>query len=161
MPTINPRDRSITLTVKAKELYKKKNYPPSEDQIDANTSLLEDGGLESRFGDANKNFETNVFMNKKIIWSIALSDPDGDDKDYRVHLDYVKHTPEAGNPNFFDSENIIADPVTGKITGTISKNPNLPNKDDSYTINFIITGPQMSKEYILDPKLKISTRQEK
>jgi hypothetical protein len=156
MPTINPRDRSITLTVKAKELFNETNYPPREDQMDANTSLLEDGGLESRYGDANKDFETIVFLNKQICWSIAESDPNGVDRGYTVALVEVFHNPTAGNPNFFNRDPLPVNRGTGQVCGNIATNPNLPIKDDSYTIQFTIADSRTTKTYNLDPKLKIN-----
>lgn len=157
MPTINPRDRTITVTVRAKELYNESNYPPSETQMDANTYLLEDGGKRSGFGDPNKNFETIVFMNKRICWSIDVLDPNGEDRGYSVLLIEVFHNPTAGNPNFFNRNPLPVNRGTGQVCGTIATNPNLPNKDDSYTIKFSIAyGSTTPKEYNLDPKLRIN-----
>ena len=156
MPTINPRDRSITVTVKAKDLYNETNYPPTETQMDANTSLLEDGGLGSGYGDPNKNFETIVFMNKRICWSIAVSDPNGVDRGYTVALVEVFHNPTEGNPNFFNSNPLQVNSGTGNVCGTIARSPILPDMDDSYTIQFTVHDGTTTKTYNLDPKLKMN-----
>jgi len=150
-----PKNRTITLKVKAKDLFGLRGYPPTEGQIDDNTYLIDDEGLESRYGAANKDYLTLVYMDKDITWSIALNDPKGEDLGYGVRLDYVRHTPNPGNPNFFDKEILNVDIDTGKITGRISRDPDLENKDDSYTINFIVENIRTSKEFVLDPKLQI------
>jgi len=158
MPTINPRDRDITVTVKAKELYNETNYPPTETQMDNNTSLIEDGGLGSGYGNANKDFETIVFMNKRICWSIEASDPNGVDRGYTVSLIEVFHNPTpVTNPNFFNSNPLRVNPGTGNVCGTISRSPILPDMDDNYTIQFSIAHGTTTKTYNLDPKLRIST----
>ena len=159
------KDRTIKLTVQANKLY---NSNITEQDIDNYTSLEEDGGLGNGFGDPNKDFETIVFMNKKVCWSIEMADPNGDDQHYSVSLNKVIHKPNTGNPNFFTSEELEVNERTGKVCGTIARNPNLPNKDDSYTIEFYVGyrnttsqgGTQSGMVKVdLDPKLKISTRQ--
>ena len=157
MPTINPRDRSIAVTVKAKDLYNEINYPPTETQMDSNTYLLEDGGSRSGFGSPNKNFETIVFMNKRICWSIEILDPNGADRGYTVALIEVFHNPTEGNPNFFNTDPLPVNRGTGKVCGTIARSPLLPDMDDSYTIQFTVHDGTTTKTYNLDPKLKIST----
>lgn len=159
----NPHDRSITVVVKAKDLF---NYPTdiTKQVVDDYTSLVEDGGLESRFGDSNKDFETIVFMNKNICWSIETADPNGEDRGYSVELVKVFHNPTPGNPNFFTSDPLNVNQRTGKVCGTISRSPILPDMDDNYTIEFVIghsTGPNQGGmvRIDLDPKLKISAGQ--
>ncbi len=167
MPTIDPSDRSITLIVKASELFNMPNTPTKK-QMDDCSSLLEDGGLESRFGDSNKDFETIVFMNRQICWSIEAADPNGVDKGYSVGLVKVFHNPTTGNPNFFDNDPLLVNEKTGKVCGTIAKNSTLPEKDDSYTIQFSVgfsrTTPNGGMQsgitlFNLDPKLRISSKQ--
>lgn len=161
----NPHDRSIRVIVKAKELYESNN-PNDEGIMDANTRLVEDGGLESGFGNSNKNFETTVFMNKRICWSIELADPNGEDLHYSVSLSKVFHNPTAGNPNFFNQEELVVNSDTKKVCGTISRSPIISDMDDNYTIEFYVgysnTTPQGGTQsgmvkLELDPKLRIST----
>jgi hypothetical protein len=162
MPNSKPKDRTIKLIVQANKLD---NSNMTAEEIDKYTSLVEDGGLSSPFGAPNKDFETIVYMSKKVCWSIELSDPNGDDKYYNVALSKVIHKPDAGNPNFFTKDPLTVDPKTGEVWGKIAKNPNLDNKDDSYTIEFTIGfsktengGIQTGMVLIeLDPKLRIST----
>lgn len=162
MPT-TPKDRTITLIVQANKLF---NSEVKDKDIDKYTSLVEDGGLASGFGDPNKDFETIVFMNKNICWSIEMANIDGEDKNYNVSLSKIIHEPDAGNPNFFTKDELPVNSKTGKICGTITKNPNLPKKDDSYTIEFSIGysktengGVQTGIVLIeLDPKLRINSK---
>lgn len=158
--TINPKNRTIRLIVQAKKLY---NNHETETDVDNYTALVEDGGLKSDFGHANKDFETMVFMNKNICWSIEVADPRGEDLHYYASLAKVVHNPDAGNPNFFTAEELYLNPDTMQICGTIARNPNLPNKDDSYTILFYVGhssgNSTTTKLVVLDPKLKISVRQ--
>lgn len=162
MPNSNPRDRTIRVIVQANKLFNSDLY---ESDVDNFTSLVEDGGLGNGFGDTNRDFETIVFMNKNICWSIEINDPSGEDKNYSVNLSSVFHNSEQGNPNFFSKEKLDVHPGTGLVCGVISKNPDLTNKDDNYTIEFDITystqNPPLStiKSVLLDPKLKISVRQ--
>ena len=58
--TLVPKNRTITLIVKAKDLFGL-HYPPSETQIDDCVSLLDDEGYESRFGASSKNYTTDVY----------------------------------------------------------------------------------------------------
>jgi hypothetical protein len=161
MPDFNPKDRTIRVIVQANKLF---NTDLTEDDVDKYTSLEEDGGLTSAFGNPNRDFETIVYMSKRICWSIELNDPSGEDTNYSVSLSSVDHNPDDGNPNFFTQDSLTVNPGTGQVCGTIARNPNLPNKDDSYTIEFNIVystqDPPLStiKAVFLDPKLKISTR---
>jgi len=157
MPTINPRDRDITVIVKAKDLYNETDYPPTEAQMDNNTSLLEDGGLGNDFGNPNKNFETIVFMNKRVCWTITLNDPLGVDKGYTIALVEVFHNPTEGNPNFFNTDPLTVNRGTGKVCGTIARSPLLPDMDDSYTIQFTVHDGTTTKTYNLDPKLRVKS----
>lgn len=148
------KNRAITITVKTKELYDVLNEP-GEQAIDNVTYLVDDEGLESRFGEGNKEYETIVFMGKNITWNIRSFEPLGEDRGYEASLVSVSHNPTDGNPNFFDSDTLTPG-KDGKIQGTISRNPNLKNKDDSYTINFKIIHNGKPKPYPLDPKLKLN-----
>lgn len=161
MPTFQPKDRTIKLIVQANKLY---HSGVSEENLDDYTSLVEDGGLSSTYGQPNKDFETIVYMTKNICWSIEMADPNGDDKDYNVSLISVIHKPKTGNPNFFTNDPLLVNSKTGKVCGIIAIDPNLPEKDDSYTIEFGIgyTDPSGSGggmlKVDLDPKLRIRTR---
>ena len=158
-------NRSIRLIVQANNLF---NSNITEKDIDNYTSLVEDGGLGNGFGDPNKDFETIVYMNKNVCWSIEMANINGEDKDYSVSLSKIVHKPNAGNPNFFTTEELPVDSRTGQVCGTIAKNPNLENKDDSYNIEFSVgfsrTTPNGGSQsgivlVTLDPKLKINIKQ--
>ena len=163
MPEIDPRDRSIALIVKAKELFNL-TVPVTKPLMDELTSIVEDGGFSSGFGNPNKDFETTVFMNKKVCWSIEADDPNGEDKGYIISLDKVFHNPTPSNPNFFNEDPLNVNRKTGKVCGTIARSPLLPDMDDNYTIQFEIRHDISShqsaiKLFNLDPKLKINIKQ--
>lgn len=159
MLTINPKDRAIRLIVKANKLF---NSNQTDSEIDECTSLMDDTGFGNAFGEPNKDFETIVFMNKKICWSIETADPNGEDRNYSVALTAVVHKPNPGNPQFFTKDPLTVNPGTGKVCGTIAKDPDLPEKDDSYTIEFNIEYNSPNGSTImaidLDPKLQIKKR---
>lgn len=156
MSTIQPKNRTIRLIVQANKLF---NSDITPEEIDQYTSLVDDENLSSTFGQRNEDFETMVFMNYNICWSIEVNDPNGTDKNYRVALNSVIHKPYPGNPQFFTEDPLKVDPATGKVCGTIAIDPNLPEKDDSYTIEFDIEYVDNVGSTIvsvdLDPKLKI------
>jgi hypothetical protein len=165
MPNSNPKDRTIKLIVQAQELF---NSEDSNNDMDKYTSLVDDTGFGNAFGEPNKDFETIVYMNKRICWTIEMDSTEGENQYYSVALSKVIHKPDAGNPNFFTSDPLNVNRGTGKVCGTIARNPNLPNKDDSYSIEFSIgfskTTPNGGMQtgmllLTLDPKLKISVRQ--
>lgn len=162
MSTNRPTNRTIRLIVQANKLM---NSSVTDEDIDNYTSLVVDNGTQNGFGAPNQDFETIVFMNKNICWSIEMANINNEDEHYSVSLSKVIHKPDAGNPNFFTTDPLLVNEATGQVCGTIALNPNLPNKDDSYTIEFAIgysnrtpqggvtTGMILIK---LDPKLRIS-----
>lgn len=149
-----PRDRDIMVTINSNTLYNLP-YPPTEAQIDANTYLVDDEGLESRFGESNKNFETLVFSGKEMIWAARSFEPLGVDRDYSVSLQSVSQNQEPGNSNFFVEATPLPVSRDGKIHGTIATFDR-PIPDDSYTINFLITYRGETRTYPLDPKLRLN-----
>ena len=150
-PKLSPKNRTVTVTVMSKDLFKA-DYPPSKKIVDDYTALTDDTGFENRFGDPNKNFETIVFMNFEMIWKIKVSNKEID-KDYKVALISVTHNPVKGNPNFFKEKPVLKG---NKVKGIINNDPKLRNKDDSYTIHFSIKHGKETRPYNLDPKLRIS-----
>lgn len=142
-----PKDRTIVITVEAGQLWAK---PPTETNIDNYTALTDDEGFSSEFGEKTKDFLTEVFMAKKITWEIRSTNPS-----FTVALLSVTHNPTAGNPQFFN-RNPIPVKNNGKVEGVIARNPNMPNKDDSYTIHFTITFGGVTLPYPIDPKLQIN-----
>ena len=144
------KDQTIVVSVQAEQLY---GLAPTEANIDKHTALVDGDGFGSEFGDRNKDFETEVFMNKKITWSIQ-----SDNDLFTCALVSVTHNPTDGNPQFFN-RNPIPVRKDGTVQGVIARNPNLTNKDDSYTINFTITFSGVTLPYPLDPKLRISVSQ--
>jgi hypothetical protein len=152
---LTAKSREITLTVKTSNLFNLP-YPPTKAQIEANTYLIDDEGLESRFGESNKDFETLVYMGKDIVWNIRSFEPFGVDNGYLAALESVSHNPDRGNPNFFEHDPLLVG-QNGSVCGVIATNPNWPNKDDSYTINFLILHEGKAPKFPLDPKLRINT----
>lgn len=161
MAAIQPKDRTIRLIVEAEQLY---NSNGGDENLDKYTSLVDDEGFGNAFGDPNANFETIVFMNKNVCWSIDKASNDGENQYYSVALSKVIHKPNAGNPQFFTKDPLEVNRGTGKVCGTISLNPNLPEKDDSYSIEFSVGFSKRTEQggivsgmviYTLDPKLKI------
>ncbi len=153
MTVKQPKDGTINITVKAHQLYP---LSPTETNVDEYSYLLDDDGFESRYGVSNKNYETGVYLNKKITWNIEAADKNGADREYDVELVSVTHNSKTGNPNFFDNETLVP---TGnnkkKITGTVVNAPLLPDIDDNYTIHFTISHNSRVNPFPLDPKLKI------
>ncbi len=130
MGNSTPKNRRVTLTVKAKDLFTESNYPPTEGQMDDCTALSDDEGYASDYGNANKDYETLVYMNYQMGWDIDASDKNGVDRGYTVALASVSHNPVAGNPQFFTS-NPLNVGTNKKVTGTIANNPNLANNPPS------------------------------
>ena len=148
-----PRNRKLTVVVDAAALY---YLPPTEPNVDAHTALTRDDGFENRFGDRNKSFETEVYLNYKMKWDIKAADKNGVDKDFRVQLHSVYHNPVSGNPNFFDSELILSKDNGKTVEATVVNPPILPDLEENYTIYFRITYSNISRYFPLDPKLKIN-----
>lgn len=153
MGTKNPRNRRLTVKVKARDLYP---LPPTEPNVDANSSLIGDDGFESRFGDQSKSFETGVYMGYEMIWDIEAVDKNGVDKGYDVNLYSIYHNPVPGNPNFFSTPELFPKNNKKTIRGTIVNSPLLPDIDDNYTIYFSITYNGVPHYFPIDPKLKIN-----
>lgn len=149
------KKRRLTVIVRAHNLFIWPQYPPPEYIVDDFTAIVDDRGFESRFGDENKKFTTDVDMGTDICWDIKVSDPKLD-RGYSVALVSVFHNPQpAGptNPNFFDHDPLLVG-KNGKVCGTIVNRPILPGFEDSYSVRFTITGPNgNSPEFILDPRL--------
>ncbi|MGV6832231.1 MAG: hypothetical protein ACWA5P_11805 [bacterium] len=151
-----PRNRKLTVVVDAHTLY---NLPPTEINVDAHTALSGDDGLENGFGDRNKTYETEVFLNYKMKWDIEVADKNGKDKDYLVQLHSVYHNPVKGNPNFFDGELIYSKDNGKTVEATVINRPILPDMEENYTIYFRITYSNISHYFPLDPKLRIRPQQ--
>ena len=164
MSAIKPKDRTIRLIVEAEQLY---NSDGGDANLDKFSSLVDDEGFGNAFGEPNANFETIVFMNKKGCWSIEKASNEGENQYYSVSLSKVIHKPNADNPQFFTKDPLEVNPGTGTVCGTIAKNPNLPEKDDSYSIEFYVGFRKKTEQggvvsgmvkFTLDPKLKIRSR---
>ena len=156
MSTYKPMNRTINVYVKAKKLFEI-GKSATETQVDTNTALTVNQGNDGQSDwTEHKDYEVTVYMNKSVTWDIKRYSPSGDDKEYEVKLVSVNHIPEQGNPNFFNEEilNVGSD---GNITATITNDPQLANKDDSYTIKFTITYDRKEIPFIIDPKLAINS----
>lgn len=153
---MEPKNREITITVEAKNLY---GEPQVDSFVDKYTALSDDEGFSNRFGDSNVFYETGVFPGYNVTWKIEMANPNGEDKSYNVQLISVKHNPTKGNPNFFESEELFPGENLKQITGTISRAAANKTKPDTYTINFGICKDNTNwKNYPLDPKLQIRKR---
>ena len=146
-------NKTICIYVQANKLYNLRNYPPTEQQMDDLTALRDESALESGYGDANKDFQTDVFLNYNVTWEIFATNPTGEDRGYEVALRSVFHNPTKGNPNFFNQDSL---PVgrDGNVTGQIVSLGNL--QDENYTIKFTVKYGSSTYEYNLDPKLKVN-----
>ena len=150
-----PRNTKLTVVVEASKLY---GLPPTEPNVDLYTALEGDDGFGSDFGDRNKNFETKVFLNYKMSWDIKTSDKNGVDRGYSVGLYSVYHNPVSGNPNFFNSTEILSKNNGNTVEATVVNAPILPGMDENYTIYFWVKyGNGLPTYFPLDPKLKINT----
>lgn len=150
------KNRKITIQVEAEKLYMS---PPADPWVDKFTALTDDEGFSSPFGDANARFETGVYMDYTVTWVIEVAFQDGEDKGYDVRLNSIYHEPTKGNPNFFNSEELYPVKNPKEIVGTISKDPGLENKSDTYTIYFAISDSKGNwQNYPLDPRLKMKVR---
>ncbi len=151
----DPEDRTLTVIVKAKDLY---GLPATELNVDDNTALKDDRGLENSFRAPNKTFETVIARKHKMRWDIEVETPNGEDRGYDVRFSSVTHNPTAGNPNFFDKESLLPGKNTKVVEGHIQDIPQTVVNDDNYTIHFEITNGTTWLSYPLDPKLRLKTR---
>ena len=134
---VGPKNRNLTIIVKADQLFNSRYNNPTEREkvVDDCTSLLDDEGLESAYGDNNRNFTTIIYMDYNMIWNIALDDPSGNDKDYRVHLvDITQDSAES-----FFTQKVLEPERDGKIYGKVVDNPSLDHKEEEYTIHFYVS----------------------
>ncbi len=80
------KNRTVDVIVEAKNLY---TSPPADPWVDKYTSLEDDEGYASTFGEPNSNFETGVYKGYNITWVIKTANPKGEDKGYDVKLNSV------------------------------------------------------------------------
>lgn len=149
-----PKDRTITLTVKASDLWAK-GPSATQKQIDKYTKIENDGGKEAGYGDDKKNFNTNVWKAKHVTWDIVAKSPNGDDKGYEVTLVSISQK-KGSNTEFF--KNMPLTPKSdGHIKGKVEKGAT--NDEDHYNINFCINNANVDSgnniSFSLDPKLSI------
>ncbi|WP_353780000.1 hypothetical protein [Winogradskyella sp. 3972H.M.0a.05] len=154
---VGPKNRNLTIIVKANQLFNSHYQNPTERDkvIDNCTSLLDDEGLESAYGDNNRNFTTIIYMDYNMIWEIALADPSGKDKDYKVHLvDITQDSAES-----FFTQKVLRPERDGNIYGKVVDKINLDGKEEDYTIHFYVSkGRESSPVLPIDPKLQIRKR---
>lgn len=141
------------VTVRAHELF---NLPPTDANIDALTVLTDDEGYECQYGAKNMDFETIVYHDKDVIWDITTADPNGEDHDYTVALVSVEHKDIPNNAHFFGSGPLFPS-EDGTIKGQILDNPDTPELEDIYNINFTIKHNSITRAFPLDPKLRVNT----
>lgn len=146
------KNRKVELIVKAHELYA---LPPTEKNVDANTSLSDDEGYTSEFGESNSKYETIVFKNFIMTWDIEVENKK--DKNYNVELVSITHNPKpSGNPNIFDVNPLKPKKYSNNksIFGTVVHAS--PSPED-YTIHFqIFKNDKDPHTFHLDPKLKVN-----
>ncbi len=146
-----PAQVRISLAVDTDALWSKPYPNTSEKDID-DCTFMSDRISQSPLNHSNKNFETAVTKGMNVKWTIASYNVS---KVY-VSLLSVSHNPTEGNPNYFDHDPLIVGQY-GAVEGTIMNIENLP--DDNYTINFKLFKGDEVRNYPLDPKLRISTKQ--
>ena len=147
-----PRNRVVTLVVKASELYA---LASTEENVDDKSYLHNDDGYEGRFGDKNNSFETTAYKDHYVTWRIESFNPK-DDRGYDLQLYFVQHNDTPDNPNFFSDEFLF--PNTAKmnsIPGKIIRGTNV-SIDDEYSLCFRITHNNLPKYYTVDPRIRIN-----
>lgn len=149
--TKEPKDRTISIAVDTDALWAKPYPNTSETDID-DCTFISDGTLSSPYRDPKKNFETEVFRNKKVKWTIASQNVSS----IYVRLVSVTHNPPPGNPIYFKKTPLEVG-SDGSVEGKIMDIDNLP--DDNYTIHFNLLKGNDIRHYPIDPKLRISTKQ--
>lgn len=144
---------TITLIVEAENLYKMTN--PTPDDINAKCRL-KDNKKQSSPGSPLGSFETDVYLDKEVVWEGKTNDPNGVDKNYTVDIDNIVYDPINNDKNFFNRSIVCG--KNGVVSVKVKDNPNLVNQIDVYTINFSIIYPKGSqgvpKYYQIDPRLK-------
>ena len=141
-----PKNRTITIKVKAKGLFEKGSLP-GESDVDDKTEIKNDGGKTSDFGKDKSDFKTGVWIGNTVTWSIKQEYAGGKDDGYNVELNSIEQT----GSNFFGTQPLT--PVNGVITGTVEKGS---TGDDTYKIHFTITNNGTTNKYTIDPKLQIN-----
>ncbi|MGB5203277.1 MAG: hypothetical protein WBM77_03770 [Maribacter sp.] len=138
---------TITLEVRAKDLYTAIPQPLSTNQTELDTYCgLSDNNLTAPGkippGGTLNDYCSDVYSTNKVIWKGKNSGSDG----YRVLIDSI-----SNNPSFFAS-----DPPgqSGIVTATLKDG--IDGVVDTYTINFSIDPPGngAAQSYSLDPKLR-------
>jgi hypothetical protein len=155
MENKSPHNRTITVKVKASELFTK---PPIPLYVNPNTVLIDDEGLANAYGDNNRNYSTEVYLGYNVTWNIVVADPDGADKGFDVKLESISQERGAGNANFFGTPEIKSNDGGKTIVGTIVNLPPLRDMEDFYDIYFGISndGGRSYDYFPLDPRLKIN-----
>ena len=148
------KDRTITLTVKASDLWAK-GPSATQKQIDKYTKIENDGGKEAGYGDDKKNFNTNVWKEKHVTWDIVAKSPNGDDNGYEASIVSISQK-DGSNTEFFKGMPLKPKSY-GPIKGKVEKGDT--GDHDHYSINFCITNFNVDKNrditFSLDPKLSI------
>ena len=144
----NQKISSLNIVVKAEQLFKEKLTPETQEKIiDKYTSLTDGNGFGSPFGSNNKKQLTVIYEASEMVWSISLSDNEGD-KGYEVVLDSI----DQGKSGFFTK----ISKEDGKIVGQVTTNPDFDGKEENYTIKFHVTkGKESTPILPIDPKLQI------
>ena len=146
-----PKTSSLNIIVKAEQLFKENFTPETQEQIiDEYTAFVDGNGLGSPFGSSKKNQLTVIYEASEMIWSISVSEEEGD-KDYEVVLDSI----DQGRSGFFTK----ISKIDGKIVGRVTENPEFNDKEESYTIKFhIVKDGESTIVLPIDPKLQVRKR---
>jgi hypothetical protein len=145
-------DVTISIGVDTDALWAKPYPNTSEADVD-DCTFISDGITTSQYHEPSKNMETEVSRGNKVRWTIASQNVS---KIY-VSLLSVTHNPTPNNPYYFDHNPLNVEKF-GAVDGTIMNIEKLP--DEAYSINFKLfkEGGEV-RNYTIDPKLKIRTRQ--
>ena len=150
------RNRKITLTVQASDLFKADTSTKHKMQkeVDDNTSIENDGGYTLPYKQPKKDFYTDVYKNFEVTWDILLSSPNGADKGYVLKLVNIDQDSSSGNPNLFQKNPLISDDDGKTIHGKVKISDRIT--PDTYYVHFTITNPEgkTNPVYTLDPKLR-------
>lgn len=141
---------TITLTVKAASLYKRKNSLSATD-IDDSSSLT-DYNRGSSVDGSNENFISQVYIDGEVKWVGVTHDPG---YSIAIHsIEYITASPSKGpSENFFNTDKLLGTGgKSGFVEAKVKNDGNLANKLYCYSINFTIYPPGGCLAFLLSGK---------
>ena len=141
---------TITLTVEAAYLYKRKNSLSVAD-ID-NSSSLTDFNRGISVDGSNENFISQVYIDSEVKWVGVTHDPG-----YSIAIHSIEYIPantgKGPSENFFNTDKLLGTAgKAGFVEATVKNDGNLENKLYCYSINFKIYPPGGCLAFLLSGK---------